>query len=179
MFLTLSTLMLPQNFDYYLASLVYFFLQDNLRNALKHIKKTLDDKERAGKAAIANQVVEQAKQLITENPDAPILVNELKAFSNTKALDSALKQVKTTSPTTSAMFVSVDPETNKIFCLTSVSQQAISKGLKANEWVAAVSGIMGGKGGGKADSAQGAGSNGANVDKVLEAARKFAELKLS
>lgn len=153
--------------------------KDNLRNDLNNIKKTLDVKERAAKAAVASHVVEQAKQVIGENLNKPVLVHELKAFSNTKALDSALKHVKTMSPNTSAMFVSVDLESNKIFCLTSVSKDAIAKGLKANEWVGAVSSLMGGRGGGRAESAQASGSNAGKLDEVLAVARKFAATKLS
>lgn len=37
-----------------------------------------------------------------------------------QALDAALKQVKQVSPTTAALFVSVDTEAKKIFCLCSV-----------------------------------------------------------
>lgn len=156
-----------------------YWKKDELRNTLKGLKKFLDDKERAGKAAIANRVVEDAKLLIEAHRDAPILVHEFKAFSNTKALDSALKQVKSLSPTTSAMFVSVDPEAKKIFCLSSVPKEAVEKGLKANEWIASISSVINGKGGGKAESAQASGSNFENSRQVLELAKSFAMSKLS
>lgn len=158
---------------------ISYWRKDELRNELKNMKKTLDDKERADKAAIANKVVEEIKNLVTEKPNQPILVKQLNAFSNTKALDSALKQVKTLSPETAAMFVSVDPDTNKIFCLTSVPKPAQEKGLKANEWVMSVAPTMGGKGGGKPDAAQASGSNAGSVSEVLALAEKFAQSKLN
>ena len=159
-------------------AVIPYWKKDEIRNALKALKKKLDDKERAAKAAVANLVVDQIKEFVKANPNLPVLVKELKAFSNTKALDTALKQVRSLSPPTSALFVTVDPDSNKIFCLASVPKDAIDKGLKANEWVQIIATKLGGKGGGKPDSAQASGSNSVNVDEILDLAKKFAESKL-
>lgn len=153
--------------------------KDQMRGALKQLKLTLDQKERALKAAVATTVVESAKELCAANPEALFLVRELKAFNNTKALDAALKQVRVLNPETSAMFVSVDEESKKIFCLTAVTKAAIERGLKASEWVAHVAQTMGGKGGGKAESAQASGTNWQSADTVLELATAFAKTKLA
>lgn len=71
----------------------------------------MDVKERAKIAAVATVVVEQAKLLCQENPDAKFLVHQFEASSNTKALDFALKQMKT-------MNVQLDnADSEKISCL--------------------------------------------------------------
>lgn len=155
-----------------------YWKKDEKRNVLKALKKQLDDKERAGKAAIATNVAEKAKELCLAHPNIPVLVQELHAFSNTKALDAALKQVKTLNPETSAMFFSVDPDVKKIFCLAAVPKNAVSKGLKANEWVQQISQLMQGKGGGKPESAQASGSNITCLKEVIDLATKFAKTKL-
>ncbi|XP_050307054.1 alanine--tRNA ligase, cytoplasmic [Anthonomus grandis grandis] len=160
-------------------AVIPYWKKEEIRNTLKTLKKTLDDKDRAVKAAIANKVVDEIKEFVKEHQNLPILVKELKAFSNTKALDSALKQVRSLSPSTAALFVSVDSDANKIFCLSSVPKESIEKGLKANEWVQSVAQKIGGKGGGKPDSAQASGSNSLPVDDVLDLAKKFAESKLN
>lgn len=152
--------------------------KDEMRTTLKNIKKTLDDRERALKAAVAVTVVEKAKELCLAAPNEPYIVHKFDAFNNTKALDAALKQVKALSPETSALFVSVDQDSGKIFCLSAVPKSAVEKGLKANDWVAHVSEVMGGKGGGKAESAQASGPNFDRVDEVLSLAKKFAVAKL-
>lgn len=51
---------------------------------LKNMKKRLDDKERAGKAAVSSNVAEQAKAIAEASPNTPFIVCELKALSNTK-----------------------------------------------------------------------------------------------
>ncbi|XP_045472520.1 alanine--tRNA ligase, cytoplasmic [Harmonia axyridis] len=156
-----------------------YWKKDEIRNTLKNLKKNLDDKERAAKAAVANKVVDEVKEFLNENKNVTIIVKELKAFNNTKALDSALKQVRSLSPNTSALFVTVDEDSKKMFCLSSVPKDAIAKGLKANEWVQSVATKLGGKGGGKPDSAQASGSNCVAVSEILELAKSFAEAKLS
>lgn len=57
-------------------------------------------------------------------------------------------------------------------------QDAITRGLKADEWVKSVSELIGGKCGGKDQSAQGSGSNVGCVKKAVETATNFAQQKL-
>ncbi|XP_011300406.1 alanine--tRNA ligase, cytoplasmic [Fopius arisanus] len=152
--------------------------KDEMRLMLKGMKKTLDDEDRAAKARVAGLVVDKAAEIIQNNVGVPVLVEQLEAFSNTKALDGALKKIKALSPETSAMVLSIDEEAKKIFALSSVSKGAIQKGLTANEWIQAISPMMGGKGGGKAESAQASGSNVAVLEEAIKVARNFANLKL-
>ncbi len=51
----------------------------------------------------------------------------------------------------------------------------IGKGLKANEWAAVVGNTVGGKSGGKDESAQGAGSDVSSVEKALSLAEAHAK----
>lgn len=66
--------------------------------------------------------------------------------------------------------------TDFIFLFQSVID---SNGLKADDWVKRVSKVIGGKAGGKPQSAQGSGDNFNAVDEAMEVARGFAKLKLS
>jgi alanyl-tRNA synthetase len=159
-------------------AVIPYVKKDEMRNTLKLMKKDLDDKDRASKAAVSTIVVDQTKQLCQENPDAKFFVHRFEAFNNTKALDSALKQVKVMNPNTSALFVTVDQDSKKIFLMANASKTGIDRGLKANEWIQQLSSVIGGKGGGKPESAQASGSNYDKVDEVLELAKKFASSKL-
>lgn len=91
-----------------------------MRNMLKELKKSLDDKERALKAVIATTVVTTAQSIIESKVGCQVLVEVLEAYSNTKALDSALKKIRAISPETSALLISVDHDVKKIFALSSV-----------------------------------------------------------
>ena len=61
---------------------------------LKNVKKVIDDKDRARKASVLNEVAETTKVILTANPSIPFLVLELNAYAQNKALDGALKQVR-------------------------------------------------------------------------------------
>lgn len=91
-----------------------------MRNMLKELKKSLDDKERTLKALIATKVVTTAQSIIESKVGCQVLVEVLEAYSNTKALDSALKKIRVISPETSALLISVDHDAKKIFALSSV-----------------------------------------------------------
>ncbi|XP_395392.3 alanine--tRNA ligase, cytoplasmic isoform X1 [Apis mellifera] len=152
--------------------------KDEIRKMLKDLKKILDDKERAIKTAITNVVLDNIQQIIQQNIGCLVLVEILQAYSNTKALDSALKKIRTISPETSALLISIDPDAKKIFALSSVSKFAINKGLKANEWIQEIVPLMEGKGGGKSESAQASGTNISCVTKLIYTAKNFANSKL-
>lgn len=158
---------------------ISYWKKEELRTLLKNFKKKVDDLDRAAKAQIVNTVSEKAKEICLEKKEEKIIVAELKASNNTKALDAALKQVKQLCPNTAAMFFSIDDKSKKIFCLASVPKNAIEQGLKASEWVQSVIEVMEGKGGGKSESAQASGNNPNCIDKAIKIAEDFATLKIS
>lgn len=57
-------------------------------------------------------------------------------------------------------------------------QAGVAQGLTASEWVNQVSPLLGGKGGGKAESAQASGSNISALSEALKKALDFASSKV-
>jgi len=90
------------------------------RNMLNSHKKCLDDSERQMKAAIATRVIEDIKRILESKSGCQVLVENLAANNNTKALDAALKKIRILSPETSALLISIDHKAEKIYALTSV-----------------------------------------------------------
>uniref|UniRef100_U3ILW3 Alanine--tRNA ligase n=1 Tax=Anas platyrhynchos platyrhynchos TaxID=8840 RepID=U3ILW3_ANAPP len=134
---TLATAVIPQ------------WQKDELREAVKALKKVMDDLDRASKADIQK-----------------------------RALNESLKLFKTHSPQTATMLFAVDNEAGRITCLCQVPQETVKKGLKASQWVQEVSGLMDGKGGGKDVSAQATGKNVGCLPEALRLATDFARLHL-
>jgi len=157
---------------------ISYYAKDNLRNNIKNIKKEIDDEDRARKNAVMGEVVETAKALLEANPSLPYLVYHLKAFANNKAVDGALKQVKSIAPDTPTIFFSSDSDSGKILCMAQCSKKSVADGLKANEWCGSVSAMINGKGGGKPESAQASGSNTSSLKQAMDVAEKFAMDKL-
>ena len=79
-------------------------------------------------------------------------------------------------PTVVGVLASVSGE--KITFLAVCGKEAVAKGVKAGDLVKLVSGICGGKGGGKPDSAMGGGSDPLKVDDALAAVDDFVSEKL-
>ncbi|XP_040574942.1 alanine--tRNA ligase, cytoplasmic [Lepeophtheirus salmonis] len=158
------------------SSTISQWKKDEMRNSLKALKKTIDDKSKAKKAAVLSQIVEEAKIMVGNNENAPFLVKELNAFAQNKALDGALKVIKS-SNIPAALFISGDEDTGKVLCMAQVNKELTSK-LKANEWCQQVQKILNGKGGGKAESAQATGTNLNGIQEAISIAAEFAKLKL-
>ncbi|NXB26187.1 SYAC protein, partial [Rhagologus leucostigma] len=163
---TLATAVIPQ------------WQKDELREAVKALKKVMDDLDRASKADIQKRVLEKTKQVIESHPNQPWVIMEMENGASAKALNESLKLFKTNSPQTAAMLFAVDNEAGRITCLCQVPQETANKGLKASQWVQEVSGLMDGKGGGKDVSAQATGKNVGCLQEALKLATDFARLRL-
>lgn len=61
----------------------------------------------------------------------------------------------------------------RLFCFAYVPEEQTAN-LKANEWVAAALAPLGGKGGGKADNAQGQAKEAKGIEEATKAAQEFA-----
>ncbi|KAJ3596783.1 hypothetical protein NHX12_003184 [Muraenolepis orangiensis] len=144
--------------------------KDDMREALKGLKKTMDDLDRASKADVQKRVLDKTKEVIDGSPNQPLLVLEMESGASAKALNESLKLLKTHSPETAAMLFTVDPDAGKIICLCQVPQ--------ASEWVQELCPLLDGKGGGKDMSAQATGRNTLCVKQALQMANEFARLKL-
>ncbi|XP_050536345.1 alanine--tRNA ligase, cytoplasmic-like [Daktulosphaira vitifoliae] len=160
-------------------SVIPYWLKEELRHVLSTLKKGIADEERKRQAFVAAEIVEKVKDKINSESNKNVIVCKLDAGSNTKALDTAIKQIKTNMPDIAIMLISEDKSCNKIFCHCAVSKDLNTKGLKANEWVTKVAASINGRGGGKADSAQASGASIKNVEELVKIAEEFAGLSLS
>ncbi|MCC5831543.1 MAG: alanine--tRNA ligase [Chlamydiales bacterium] len=73
----------------------------------------------------------------------------------------------------------IGKQEGKCSLLIRVSEDLIGKGVRANELIKEIAPLLGGKGGGKADSAQGGGTEMEKIPEAFEAARRWFEQKLS
>ncbi|KAL1405999.1 Alanine--tRNA ligase [Vanrija albida] len=120
---------------------------------------------KAQTAADQKIISDGIKQYFEKNPNANVFAGEFDVGGNAKTL--------TAGPTTGkalgkAVYVfSTDPETGKVAHVNYLPKEVLDrKVLNAKQWLADVSQVIGGKGGGKDESATGVGLN---TDKVQEA----------
>lgn len=93
--------------------------REAMRNALASAKARIDELDKAAKAATAGLVMEEARQLCQAGA-GDFIVNVFNAGSNAKALNTALKEIEKSLPTTAVMALTLDTEANRLLCLAQV-----------------------------------------------------------
>ncbi|RKP10011.1 alanyl-tRNA synthetase [Thamnocephalis sphaerospora] len=149
-----------------------------LRDIFGEIKRQFTEAEKARKAAEITLAVEAVKAAVEKAPDAEVLVQRLEVGNNAKAVLAAVQHVKSL-PNKAAYFFSVDEAAGRVSHQCYVPKTLIARGLKASEWAGAVSEKVGGKKGGKDETAQGSGDRPEALDEAYAVAEEFARLKLS
>ncbi|CAL8073181.1 unnamed protein product [Calicophoron daubneyi] len=159
--------------------------RDELREYLGRGKKILDEKDKSAKATITTQVLEDARSLAEKyaakekGSKTDFLVHVFHPEANAKAINAALKVLERDCPDMAVMALSSDPIVKKLLCLAFVPKGLVQRGLKANDWVASISHVMNGKGGGRENSAQATGTRIEALDDVTKLAEQYAKLKLN
>lgn len=122
-------------------------------------------------AAIRDEAVKGARALAESalTANEMVVVGTVPAGEDRAALLAAVKTVRDKCPRAAVLLFSVDEGAGKVTCAAAVPEPLIAKGLKAGDWIRDTSALIGGKGGGKPDSAQGGGTE---VGKVNEASSK-------
>ncbi|KAI8804555.1 tRNA synthetases class II (A)-domain-containing protein [Cladochytrium replicatum] len=138
------------------------------------IKKQFDDWDKARKANEVKEATNTVKAIFDAQPDRKLLVKYLDVGSNGKALSGAITHVKGLKGK-AVMLLSVDKESQKLTFQCDVAKEFVDAGLKANEWAQHVVSHLGGKSGGKEDSARGEGSKYNSVDEIVKLAENFAK----
>ncbi|KAH9935401.1 tRNA synthetases class II (A)-domain-containing protein [Fomitopsis serialis] len=139
-----------------------------LRDRLATVRKAFD-KETKEKEAKANKAAKDAVQeYFQNNKDSEAYIA---IVDNAKVLSNIVHEGRKLGKTIYVM--SPDPSSGKVAHVNFVSEAAKAKGLDAHQWAATVTELIGGKAGGKADSAQGSGVNVDKTEDALEAARNY------
>ncbi|CAH8611697.1 unnamed protein product [Schistosoma intercalatum] len=155
--------------------------RENLREKLFEAKKLLDARDKASRTATTSKVLEEARLLGETLSNSPnnYIIHVFDAQSNTKIMNSAIKEIERICPNKAVMVISSDLISKKLTVLCQVPKVLVSHGLKANEWVTHISKTMDGKGGGKESSAQAVGSRIDTLEEVIRLADIFASTKLT
>ncbi|KAF8647172.1 hypothetical protein AX16_007002 [Volvariella volvacea WC 439] len=141
-----------------------------LRDKLAAMRKAFDKQTKEHEAAINKAAVDTVLDYFKTNTDAEVFVSLLEADGNPKILQNVVAQAKKIGK--SVYVLSVDTEQGKVAHVNYVSPTLKGKGLDAREWAGKVADVVGGKAGGKEESAQGVGNAPERVEGALEVARK-------
>ncbi|TFK22598.1 tRNA synthetase class II [Coprinopsis marcescibilis] len=144
-----------------------------LRERLSVEKRAFDKLIKDKETAANKKAIEDFQNYVAENPNSIFYIAVVDVGGNAKLLQSIASQARKSEK---AIYVfSLDSEQGKIPHVNYVPAGLSKRGLDAREWAAKVTDIIGGKAGGKADSAQGVGAETAKLEEAVAAARKHVE----
>ncbi len=148
----------------------------DLRGKVGELQERAKSAEKAAAGKVRDRAVAEARSLaqsaLTAND--PIVVGRIDAAGDRQALQAAVKTITDTCPRCAVLLMTVDSADGKVAIAAAVPQPLIQKGLKAGDWIRETSAIVGGKGGGRPDSAQGGGTETAKAGEALKTARSYA-----
>ncbi len=109
-----------------------------------------------------------------------IVVVTLELGSDRGAIEQAVKTIRDLCPAAAVMVLSPDESDSapKVSIMAGVPEPAVKRGLSAGDWVRETAKLLGGKGGGRPDAAQGAGPDVARLAEAAAAARTLARDRL-
>jgi len=142
-----------------------------LQEKVKQIQKQEAGAERERAVSVARQLAEQDEGLV--------IVYEIPAGSDRAALMSALDAVRARHPQSAILLVSADSGEKKVTIVSNVPAPLIERGLKAGDWVREASAVVGGKGGGRPDAAQGGGTMPHLAHEAVIAAKRYATSRIN
>ncbi|MBL8747119.1 MAG: alanine--tRNA ligase [Phycisphaerae bacterium] len=157
------------------SAVVPLVRKNELRGMLSPLIERTRSAAKQAAGADREKVVTAARAL-AEHASGAAIVLELPAGADREALLAAMDTVRSRHVQSAVMLIAAGAD-GKATIVASVPAALIEKGLKAGDWVREASAAVGGKGGGRPDSAQGGGPDGAKVALAVAAARSFAATK--
>ncbi|RXK35812.1 alanine-tRNA ligase [Tremella mesenterica] len=129
-------------------------------------------------AAEQKQVSEEIKTFFLENPNENVYVGIFGVDGNIKVLSAAVTSTgRTLSKAIYAFSSEID--TGKVTHVNYVPKEILDKkSLDAKVWLSEVSKVLGGKGGGRDDSATGVGVEGGKIEEALKVAKEVYKSKV-
>ena len=144
----------------------------DLRAKLSDLQDRVKEAAKAAARAKAAEAATLAKQIAASNAASsePVIVAELDTGGDRAALQAAMKTIQSSCPGKAILLASVDPDGEKpgVALLAAVPPELVKLGLKAGDWIRETAAVLGGRGGGRPEQAQGGGPE---IDKLGEALR--------
>ncbi|MDX2131660.1 MAG: alanine--tRNA ligase [Planctomycetota bacterium] len=144
-----------------------------VRAGIASLQERVKAAEKAMGAAMRDEAVRLARSIAQSAQAAndQVIVTTLAIGDDRAALQAAVKTVRDICTKSAVMLVCVDEGAGKVGVCAMVPDWLVQKGLRAGDWVRDTCALLGGKGGGKPDSAQGGGTDIAKVSDAIKAAR--------
>ncbi|KAJ7084272.1 tRNA synthetases class II (A)-domain-containing protein [Mycena belliarum] len=145
--------------------------KSELKERLGAVRKAFDKQIKEREAVANKEAVDQMLQYFKENERSEVYAAILDVDANAKILQSVVSQGRKLGK--SVYVFSVDHAGTKVAHVNYVPPSTKAKGADARTWATQVSEVLGGKAGGKDDSAQGVGTQVDKVDEALALCKEY------
>ncbi|TFK44615.1 tRNA synthetases class II (A)-domain-containing protein [Crucibulum laeve] len=142
-----------------------------LKDQLAIVRKAFDKQVKEREATANKEAIENIQEYFRNNDKSEAFIAVVNADGNAKILQSILLQGRKLEK--GVYVFSADEDGEKVAHANYVPLALKSKGVDARTWANKVTAILGGKAGGKEDSAQGVGANTYKVDEAVKAAKHY------
>lgn len=157
--------------------------RDELRKAIAVLQEKVKAAQKQAAAGKRSEAAAMARKLAesANTSGETIVIASIDLGSDRGALEQAIKTIRDMCPRASVMLFSPDESdagAPKVGIMAAVAPDAVKKGLNAGEWLREAATILGGKGGGKPEAAQGGGTDVKKIKEAIAAARATAVKKV-
>jgi len=151
-----------------------------LREKIELLQNKLKEKGKSEKGEQKLIAQEYAEKFIKEHEGATLKfhVDVVPVGGNQLALGDAIKLIQNKFKDLAIALLSADKEKNTVIVASNVPKSLHPK-LQANDWAKETIGLLGGKGGGKPDTAQGSGKDASRLDEAVNFAKSYASSRLN
>ncbi len=150
-----------------------------LLDKLAELQKIAKKQDKLADSASADDVREKVAALLDEAEtigDVRMVVGEVPT-AKSDALRGAIDWIRQKTDASAVLLVCVDD--GKVTLLAGMSKSVVGKGVKAGDLIKEIAPLVGGRGGGRPDMAQGGGNDPAGVTSALNNAKQWITNKLS
>eukprot|EP01025_Chloroclados_australasicus_P014578 TRINITY_DN16848_c0_g2_i5.p1 TRINITY_DN16848_c0_g2~~TRINITY_DN16848_c0_g2_i5.p1 ORF type:complete len:1226 (-),score=185.41 TRINITY_DN16848_c0_g2_i5:256-3462(-) len=161
------------------AAEIPYVVKERIRSGINTLTKKIVEQQKAQAAAnrqLAEQKALEAAKIACDK-GSKFLVERIDVGIDPKALAEASNKISQQYSELAVMLFSVDEGKQKALAYAGVPKAMISQ-IKAGDWVKTTLQLIGGKGGGKPEYAQGQGSEISNVPAAMQEAEKYAQKAL-
>ena len=154
-------------------------IRAELRELITELQKAAKKQEKEAASVSSDAVMERMASLLESAETVggvTVVVGEVPA-AHADALRGAIDWVRNKTAASAVLLVTA--ERDKVTLVAGMSRDAVSKGLKAGDLIKEIAPLVGGRGGGRPDMAQGGGNNPAGISEAVKQAHATLVQRLS
>ncbi|CCH58252.1 hypothetical protein TBLA_0A04580 [Henningerozyma blattae CBS 6284] len=141
--------------------------KNQLKAKFTKIEKVVKDEIKARAKKETKQTLDAVQTYFTENADATYFVKHINIPTNAKAITEAINYMKSSAKDKSIYLITGNDPTGRVAHGCYISNVALDKGVDGAGLAKTVSGIIGGKAGGKGNVFQGMGDKPDSIEKAI------------